>query len=750
MASAIFFGGRRINVPGAYSEIDASELAGLAPGAVGIVALLGEAEGGKPLTVETEFADATRPETLLKRHRSGDLRIAGQFCFQPSTDPAVPGGAQRVVGVKVNPATRSALQLVDDNSDACADLLSADWGQFTEQINIEIEAGTNEGKKYTVVFENKVETFDDVGNDPVLDVLYTPGSNGFTTMTGQITSSLFRALATKVAAGLATGFTQPTAGVLTVVSANAGDTTQTVTIYGLDGTDPVSETLSLNGVTPVVGVQSFTKVTGVIKSAAALGNVTITDTLAATVVVLAPATLTAGLSVLTNAPAASAVVVSIDVDTAVDLVIRGLNAAGGAVAERVDLTTAASVPVTTTAVFSRITHVELADVAAARTVTLSLTAAQTSHSTFPNTRTVADRLNILDGFTANSLRRNSFLMVDADYRPAQSLLTTAREFFADLFDFIDTMNSSSQYIRATRATAGSLPPANTSGVLYLAGGSEGTTTIAEWQTAINLLKKRRVNTIVPLTNDPAVHALLSLHLVERAGKLRSEANGYVGVGKNDGSGETRSAIKSQLQLLNTRHLTGVAQECKRFDPDTGIATFYPPHYFAAIAAGMQAGSPIGEPLTRKRPFVSDIRNDPSWTVEDDVEEMIDAGLMVAENVDGVGIRFVRSVTTHLDDDNPVFTEMSANESANTAIFELRRQLDQRIGRRGIRGSVATIKGLAFDVLERLVTDNIIVAFRSVTVEQIGDTFPVSVELAPVLPINFIPVTVHLVAVRAAA
>jgi hypothetical protein len=244
--------------------------------------------------------------------------------------------------------------------------------------------------------------------------------------------------------------------------------------------------------------------------------------------------------------------------------------------------------------------------------------------------------------------------------------------------------------------------------------------------------------------------LLAFHLIERAGKLRSEANGYLGVGTNGGAGETKANIKAQIQLLNTRHLSVLSQEVKRSDPDTGESVFYPPHFFGVIAAGMQAGSPIGEPLTRKRPFVSDVRNDNSWSVEDDAEEMIDAGLMMAEKVDGIGIRFVRSVTTHLDDDNVVFTEMSANESANTAIFELRRQLDLRIGQRGLSGSLASIKGLVYDTLERLVKDEIIVAYKSVSVEQIGDTFPVSVEIAPILPINFIPVTVHLVAVRTAA
>jgi len=758
MASAIFFGGRRINIPGAYSVIDASALAGLAPGAVGIVALLGEAEGGKPLSVESEFSDATRPETILKRYRSGDLRHAGQFCFAPSTDPAIPGGAQRIVGVKVNPALQSSRTLYDGQlvPIASVDLLSRDWGLFTSQISIEVEAGTNLGKKYTVVFEDKTEIFDDVGASPVLDVIYANLGSGYDNVDVTNTATQFRGAAVKQSKGKLADITQPAAGVLTIVSSNALDITQLVTLYGFNGLDqPIKETLALNGTTPVVGAVVFAGLTGVRMDTAAAGTVTITDVGLFTNATLTTGILSQGLNLLgPNAPAAGVVTIAdLTADQPGQLVmVRGLDANGIEVVERFYLATAFTTPVVGTQVFSAIIQMELGFAANANTIQMDVLAFLTSHATFKTTRQVADRLNTLPGFTANSLRRNTFKMVDLDYDPtAQDCQGTLVNIYADLMDFIENMNTRSLYISATRnAAPGALPPANTAGPLYLTGGTEGTTTIAQWQTAINLLKKRRVNIIVPMTNDPAVHALLAFHLIERAGKLRSEANGYIGIGTNAGAGEAKAKIKSQIQLLNTRHISALSQEAKMNNPDTGEAVFYPPHFFGVIAAGMQAGSPIGEPLTHKRPFVSDIRNDNSWSIEDDTEELIDAGLMMAEKVDGVGIRFIRSVTTHLDDDNVVFTEMSANESANTAIFELRRQLELRIGQRGLGGTVANIKGLTYDTLERLVKDEIIVAYKSVSVEQIGDTFPISVEIAPILPINFIPVTVHLVAIRTAA
>lgn len=759
MASAIFFGGRRINIPGAYTEIDATALAGLSPGAVGIVALIGEAEGGEPLTVNSEESDHTRSETVLQRYRGGDLRTAGQFVFAPSNDEAIPGGAQRLVAVKVNPATQSTLTLVDSLAANAVDLTSEDYGLFTAQINILVEAGTTQGQRITIVFEDTTEVFDDVGGDAVFDVLFTPGADGYDTATGLVASGSFIAAVTKAEAGLTAELTTATpAGLpdqMEAVSSAAGDTTQTLTIYGIAGGVAVQETITLNGTTAVpTTTANWTKILGAVLSAAAVGTVTVrVEGGGATALTLAPAVLTRGVVQVTNGSAEGVVTTSIDVDTAIDVALFGLDASGVAVGEEFDMTTGNTTPVVGTQVFSEVQVIALGEAAGARTITISLNAANVDTSIYTTVQKVVDRLNTKLGFTATALVSNptTFLMTQMDFDTTPgNLLTPAAEFFADLNAFIVAINNGSDLITAARATGASLPPNTFATPLFLVGGVEGTTTITQWQEAFTLLKQRRVNIIVPLTRDPAVHSLLVTHLRERAGQLRSEANGYVGIGTVAGAGETKTNIKSQIQVLGTRHVSALSEEPRRFDPDTGENTFYPPHFYAAIAAGMQAGSPVGEPLTHKRPLVTDVRRDSSWNPIDDAEELIDAGLMFSELQDGVGIRFVRSVTTYLADDNVVFVEMSANESANTAVFELRTALEARIGGRGLVGTVAAIKGLANDVLSRLLDDDIIFAYRALEVEQVGDVFPVSVEIAPILPINFIPITVHLVAARAAA
>jgi len=77
---------------------------------------------------------------------------------------------------------------------------------------------------------------------------------------------------------------QPADGTtITVVSSDAGDTTQTVTIEQEDGT---AETLSLNGTTDVTGMTSFTDIDSVSLSAETEGDVTVEDDAGQTLMVI--------------------------------------------------------------------------------------------------------------------------------------------------------------------------------------------------------------------------------------------------------------------------------------------------------------------------------------------------------------------------------------------------------------------------------------------------------------------------------
>lgn len=71
---------------------------------------------------------------------------------------------------------------------------------------------------------------------------------------------------------------------IVVVSANAGDTTQTITLYGTNsGGSAISEALALNGTSAVQSKQDFKTVTRVAASAATAGNISVgTNTVGST------------------------------------------------------------------------------------------------------------------------------------------------------------------------------------------------------------------------------------------------------------------------------------------------------------------------------------------------------------------------------------------------------------------------------------------------------------------------------------
>jgi len=80
------------------------------------------------------------------------------------------------------------------------------------------------------------------------------------------------------------------ADTITVVSDNAGDTTQTVTVTGRLASGVIdTEALALNGTTPVVGAKTFERILKLVLDAAITGIVTVSETSGAATIVTYPA-----------------------------------------------------------------------------------------------------------------------------------------------------------------------------------------------------------------------------------------------------------------------------------------------------------------------------------------------------------------------------------------------------------------------------------------------------------------------------
>ena len=748
MATTTTINGRVTAVPQASASVDANGLETPSPNSSGIVAFVGVATGGEPLTARASN-DVSSPNALRKQYQGGDLRTAGLFAFAPSNDEAIPEGATKIVPVKVNPSTQSSAVLVDGDGADAIDLLSQDYGLRENQISVEVEAGTVTGKLITLTREDSVEVFDNVGGGSAFDVEYTPGSAGYATMVGRMVAAGFEANATRadvgrsseMAASVPVGFPS----LVRVQSNDPGDALS-ATIYGIVGGAPAQERVSFEAGGFGESTQVFQKVLGVVLSEVPAGGVGVTASSDGSEVAVLIASLSAGVVLTANTPAAGVLTATIDTNVAADYAVFGRSAAGASVGEIFDMTSGAA-GVTGVRQFAEISVIALGDLAAARTVTLSLPAIRSLVTEQTTAQQLEDYLNALPGIAASALMDapRAFLTSTFDYSSFTNLLGAPLSLSADLQAVLEAL-SASLLVTATRSSGGSSVPADTASVVFLQGAIEGVPLITHWQQAFDLLRCRDVNIIVPLSSDPAVWALALQHLVDRSGRYArqgGEANGYVGVSTLDGSADTLANIRAAVRVLQGRHLSFLPQPIERADPETGILTVYPPYMHAAIAAGMQAGSSLAEPLTRKKPAITNIFDGPDWTVEDDDEVLIQSGLFVGEQSDK-GIYYLRSITGHIASNNLAYVEMSMNEAANHFTKGLREYLDERmVGSKGANGTEAQVYALAEDYADRQINVSIN-SWRALQIEVTDDAYSPSIEIAPIGVVNFIPIRISLV------
>ena len=776
-AGGIYYQGQIVRKPGAYSTVDADGLASPGIGALGIVAILGTCEGMIPGTAVVHGRDLPRIRRLAdvrKLIRSGDIREAAIMAFDPAIDERVAAGAAEIVVAKGNPSTQSTVTLANAQGDAVV-FTSLDYGFFTRQINVAVANATvGSGRRITVKFEDTTEDIDQVGGDAVATLQYTEPTGdqapGWDTMVAAVLSTGIRCTGTRAEVGLDDEVAAANIeGVIEVVSSNAGDTTQTATIYGLSGGDPVREEVALDGVTPVATVTEFDagSVVGVVLSAECVGNVTVRDsdgppTTILTVLAGAFAQGVARSSAMFVAGGAITLVA--DGATVEEVTLWGRTANGATVAERIALNGAVDV-VTTVDTWVQIEALVLGEVEAARTVTFTAVAAETLHTRedkltkaadYFNARQVTNDVDPADPFGFVFAIATTLTSLD----PAELDLTVGTvnvdspatgSFNADLFFFVDAINTRSQLVSAAKAVGatGSFP-ANTTQPVYLDGGIEGVASTLNFTTVLNRLEEIRVNTIVDLTGDPAVAALLRGHCRLMAGIGRNERDGTVGIltGAMTAPGSLTD-IRTQVQALNTRHLRACGQEIQRFDSNGDLAWFLP-QFQGALVAGMQAGTPVGTSLTHKVLNVQAVRNSNTWSAVRDAEALIAAGLWFAEEIDGQGVRGVRNITTYLQDENLAYVEASVNEAVNFAVFEWRTDMERAVGENTFSGTANSLRSRALKSLNKIVKTGALVTYQGLSIEVALDIADVDAELAPTVPINFIRVGAHLVNFRQAA
>lgn len=167
MSQRVYFNGKILTVPGAYSTIDVSAMTakGDNDGAK-VIAIIGECTGGEPGAVQF-FTDPVSARKVLK---SGPLLKACEKAWNPvskTKEGVALGGADMIACIRANPATKGELKMsMAEEGNPQFWFKSKDWGDNTAH-QVKLQNGTLLGTKKLIIFDQTndfYEIYDNLGN----------------------------------------------------------------------------------------------------------------------------------------------------------------------------------------------------------------------------------------------------------------------------------------------------------------------------------------------------------------------------------------------------------------------------------------------------------------------------------------------------------------------------------------------------------------------------------------------------------
>lgn len=368
---------------------------------------------------------------------------------------------------------------------------------------------------------------------------------------------------------------------------------------------------------------------------------------------------------------------------------------------------------------------------------------------FPTVTQLVDRINAVADFSAAVLDGNSEkpALNGLDAVSNVALSSTAVTITGNLQAIVDWLNSTGEgFITATRKNGVGTVPANLP-FTYLAGGSDGVTTLNEWQKAYETLQTIDVQWVVPISAEPVIHAMNDSHVAYMTNVARMERRAIVGSGTGMSDDNALLAAKALNSDRSSYTHLGI------YDYDAkGKLTLLPAYIAAAqIAAGFAGVNP-GTALTNRtlkiRGLERKLRN------PTDTDRLIKGGVLCIEDTPK-GYKVVKSVTTWLANTNYNRVEISVGVACDHVSRNVRDVLDDLRGR---KGSPALLSEAVSRVDSRLRTlsqpepmgpgvlvgDKINPPYKNITASLEGDVLRVEFQASPVIPVNYIPIVIHAV------
>jgi len=183
MAININFAGANIRKPGAYSETKVNLTGGFPLSQTGIVAIIGEADGGAPGSEEgVQTFTSEDIAALSDKYKSGPIVDAARLLVSPARDARVVNGASVIRVYKTNQSTQASMTLKNAALANLFTLNSKNWGEDESLISVKIDAGivNVNARIITVQKGSKKEVLSENAYAPMLVIQYTGAGSAAT------------------------------------------------------------------------------------------------------------------------------------------------------------------------------------------------------------------------------------------------------------------------------------------------------------------------------------------------------------------------------------------------------------------------------------------------------------------------------------------------------------------------------------------------------------------------------------------
>lgn len=330
-----------------------------------------------------------------------------------------------------------------------------------------------------------------------------------------------------------------------------------------------------------------------------------------------------------------------------------------------------------------------------------------------------------------------------DQRDATSVFSTTVKLTTDLYRIYSRALMTSQFTKTT-LLSNEMPSTFDE---FLSGGAiTDDPDATDWQSALDSLLYENINIVVPFTNTFELHELVKAHCTRAATESGLERNAWIGTEP----GLSLQNVNLQwTKLLNDPNIAVVfqgIQSSEQINGGSGVAAVIlsEPYWTALAMATMQARTPISEPLTRKRLSNKVVRLfSGSVDINAQANEAIRKGIVLLNGA-RAPFRVERSITSFLSQpDHPVYGEVSAVESINVSVRDVRQFLEEVIGGKATVEKMGDVKKIVENRLSLQRDRKIIEAFADVSVSMVGDRINVSYSVQAQKPLNFIVVSTYL-------